>query len=149
MRYCASVYGSANRTTIAKLKKVFNFSARVISGRRKYDHVSDVLNDLAWLRAHEVISYCDLSLMHGMLTFGKPDVLRSWIVYNHEHVRRDTRQSHHLTLPRVRNNHGKRRFVYRAAETYNQMAIANGHSGLAMPLFKARIRELLRARYDQ
>ena len=65
-------------------------------------------------------------------------------LYNHEHVSRDTRQSHHLSLPpRVRNNHGKRRFVYRTAELYNRLVIANGHSGLAMPSFKAKVRELL------
>ena len=146
LRYCASVYGGASRTNIAMLQKVLNFSARVISGRRKYDHVSDVIDNLAWLRAPEMISYFDLSLIHGILTYGKPDLLRSWFMYNHEHVCRDTRQSHHLSLPRVRNNHGKRRFVYRAAEAYNRLAITNCHSGLSMPTFKARIRDLLSTR---
>ena len=35
VRYCAQVYGCANRSNILKLQKVFNFAARVISGRRK------------------------------------------------------------------------------------------------------------------
>ena len=52
----------------------------------------------------------------------------------------------HLTLPRVRNNYGKRRFAYRAADMYNQLVITNSHSNLAMPVFKAKIRELLRSR---
>ena len=75
VRYCASVYGSANRTNVTKLQKVINFSARVISGRRKYDHVSDVIDSLAWLRAPDIISYFDLSMMHGILTLEKPDLL--------------------------------------------------------------------------
>jgi len=141
VRYCVQVYGSANCTTIAKLQKVFNFSARVISGRRKYDGISDVIDDLKWLGASDMVSYFDLCLMHGVLTYGKPDLLRSWLTYNREHVSRDTRQSHHLSLPpRVRNNHGKRRFVYRTAELYNRLVIANGHSGFAMPSFKAKVR---------
>ena len=148
VRYCASVYGSASRTNIAKIQRVFNFSARVISGRRKYDHISDVIDDLAWLSAPDYISYFDLSLMHGILSFEKPDLLRSWLSYNHEHVCRDTRQSHQLALPRVRNNHGKRRFVYRAVELYNRMAITSGHSSLTMPVFKARMRDALRARQE-
>ena len=123
---------------------VFNFSARVISGRRKYDHISDVLDGLAWLRAPEVITYADLSLIHSILTFEKPDTLRLSLTFNHEHVSRNTRQSHHLTLPRARNNHGMRRFVHRAAEGYNKLAIANGYINLAMPMFKARIGKLLR-----
>ena len=143
VRYCASVYGSASRSNVAKLQKVLNFSARVISGRRKYDHVSDVISALAWLRVPEMISFFELSLMHGILTFGKPDLLRSWFTFNHEHVCRDTRQSHHLTLPRVRNNHGKRRFVYRVAEKYNRLAITNRYSSLAAPSFKAKTRNLL------
>ena len=48
VRYCASVYNSANRTNVAKLQRVFNFSARVLSRRRKYDHIPDVIVDLAW-----------------------------------------------------------------------------------------------------
>ena len=143
VRYCASVYGSANRTAVAKLQKVFNFAARVISGRRKYDHVSDVLDDLSWLRAPDMISYFDITLIHGVLTFGKPDLLRSWLSYNHEHVCRDTRQSHYLSLPRARNNHGKRRYLYRAADMYNRMAIANHHSSLSVPAFKTKARALL------
>ena len=82
-------------------------------------------------------------MMHGILTFGKPDLLCSWFTFNHEHVCRDTRQSHHLTLPRVRNNHGKRRFVYRVAEKYNRLAITNRYSSLAAPSFKAKTRNLL------
>ena len=87
---------SASRSNVAKLQKVPNFSARVISGRRKYDHVSDVISDLAWLRVPEMISYFELSLMHGILTFGKPDLPCSWFTFNHEHLCRDTRQSRHL-----------------------------------------------------
>ena len=116
----------------------------VISGRRKFDHISDILIDLAWLPASDMITYFDLSLLHGILTYGKPDVLRSWLSYNHEHVRRKTRHSRCLALPRAKNNHGKRRFVYRAAQMYNQMAIR--HSSLPMPLFKTRIRDAMHAR---
>ena len=54
-----------------------------------------------------------------------------------------TRQSHHLTLPRVRNNHGERRFVYRVAEKYILLAITNRYSSLAAPSFKAKTRNLL------
>lgn len=144
VRYCAPVYGSANRTTIARLQKVFNFSARVISGRRKFDHVSDVLDELAWLRVPEFIAHVDMSLMHGILKSGKPDVLRSCMSYNHEHVCRDTRQSHLLAVCRAKNNHGKRRFVHRAASLYNRMALQNGLAGLSVATFKAKMKDLLR-----
>ena len=54
VRYCAQVYASANRTTILRLQKVFKFAARVISGRRKFDHISDVLLQLDWLNVEQL-----------------------------------------------------------------------------------------------
>ena len=83
VRYCAAVYGGANRTNLARLQTVLNFSASVISGRRKYDHMYDVIDGLAWLRALDMISYFNLTMIRGILSFGKPDTLRSWLTYNY------------------------------------------------------------------
>ena len=60
LRYGVQVYGSANRSAIAKLQKVFNFAARVLSSRRKYDHISDVLLQLKWLNAQQFVNYFDV-----------------------------------------------------------------------------------------
>ena len=51
MRYCIVVYGSAGKTQLGHLQRLLNFCASVISGRRKYDHISDVLPELRWLTA--------------------------------------------------------------------------------------------------
>ena len=53
VRYCAQVYAGTNRTVLFKLQKVFNFAARVISGRIKFDHISDVLQQLGWLNVEQ------------------------------------------------------------------------------------------------
>ena len=143
VRYCSPVYGSASRTNLAKIQKIINFAARVVSGRRKYDHVSDVIRELGWLRATDMVSYFDVCLMHNILSCGKPPQLRSWLSYNYEHVCRPTRQSQHLTLPKARNNHGKRRYVYRAADLYNRMAITGDYNRMPVSRLKARFRRLL------
>ena len=49
VRYCAQVYGSAGCTAVGKFQKVFNFAARIVSNRTKFDHISDVLTELDWL----------------------------------------------------------------------------------------------------
>ena len=142
---CIQVYGSANCTSIAKLQKIINFAARVISGRRKYDQISDIIDQLGWLSAPQYVAYFDLSLMHSVLITDKPVALRSALTYNHELVARETRQSNHLALPaRVRNNHGKRRYQYRAVQQYNELVISRDLSGLSQRLFKANIREVIR-----
>ena len=46
IRYCLSVYGASNVTQRKRLQKLVRFAARVVSGRRKYDRVSDVINEL-------------------------------------------------------------------------------------------------------
>ena len=143
IRYCVQVYGSANRSNISKLQKVFNFAARVISGRRKYDHISHVLNQLGWLSAHQIVSYFDLCLIHSILATGKPHMLRSSLVFNCERVGRDTRQSDQLSMPRVKNNHGKRQYMYRALKMYNECAISNGLSKMSKQTFKSKIRDVI------
>ena len=57
IRYCIPVYGSAPKQAIHRIQKVVNFCARVLSERRKYDHISDVLSQLGWLSAHNLSMY--------------------------------------------------------------------------------------------
>ena len=125
VRYCIQVYGSANRSNICKLQNIFNFAARIISGRRKFDHIFCVLHQLGWLSIHELVKCFDVNLLHGILCIGEPNVLRSELVFNHERIDRETRQSH-LSLPQVRNNRGKRQYMYRAVQSYNEHVISQG-----------------------
>ena len=60
LRYCLSVYGASNVTQRGRLQKLVRFAARVVSGRRKYDRVSDVINDLGWLTIDSM--YVQISL---------------------------------------------------------------------------------------
>ena len=48
VRYCLAVYGNESELSIQRLKKVINFALRVISVRRKFDHISDVREELSW-----------------------------------------------------------------------------------------------------
>ena len=143
IRYCVQVYGSANQTMLAKLQKVFNFAARVLSGRRKYDHISDVLRRLEWLDAKQFVQFADVCMLHKILMSGEPSAIRSCLTYNHEATHRTTRQSNQLSLERARNNHGKRMFLYRASYLYNQFVIGNGFEGSSMRVFKSDVRNAI------
>ena len=144
VRYCAQVYASANRTSLSRLQKVFNFAARVISGRRKFDHISDVLMQLNWLNVEQLSNFNDICLLHKILTIGEPEVLRTSLSYNHEHTSRRSRQSHHLYLHHVTNNHGKRSFMYRAVHLYNKHVASNGLAGLSLRALKTSLRDIMR-----
>ena len=144
VRYCTQVYASANRTAILKLQKVFNFAARVISGRRKFDHIYDVLRQLEWLNVDQFLKLNDMCLIHKILTTDEPVTLRSSLSYNHEHTNRLSRQSHHLHLPRAANNHGKRAFTYRAVQLFNENAVSNNLAGVSTRTLKSHLRDILR-----
>ena len=57
LRYCMSVYGICNKVQVHRIQKVINFTARVLSGRRKYDRISDVVRALGCFNADELITY--------------------------------------------------------------------------------------------
>ena len=64
LRYCVQVYGNASNCHLRKIQKVFNFAARIISGRRKFDRISDVTRALGWLSAREFVEFNDICLLH-------------------------------------------------------------------------------------
>ena len=73
-----------------------------------------------WLSAPQFVSF------YSIVTTGQPHALRSALAYNRERVGRNTRQSDNLSMPRVKNNHGKRRFMHRTVKKYNELVITPG-----------------------
>ena len=61
IRYCIAIYRTCGKTQLHRIQKLLNFCARVISGRGKYDHISDVLKRLRWLREEQLAKYYQLS----------------------------------------------------------------------------------------
>ena len=47
--YCSSMWSSITKKNIARLQKVQNFAARILTGARKYDLISPILKELHWL----------------------------------------------------------------------------------------------------
>ena len=78
------MYGNGHRENLDLIQKVLNFAARIISNRKKFDHISDVLLSLGWLNASEFVEYSDLCMLHSMISSGQPDVLASQINLNRE-----------------------------------------------------------------
>ena len=145
IRYCIQVFGSPCHSVLSEIQKVINFAARIISGRRKYDHISDVLQQLNWLNVLQLVAYFDLNLIHRILSTDRPMSLRFKLLYNHETVDRSTRQSSHLSLLRPKNNHGKCCYIYRASKLYNSIAIQNGlhENEMTVNRFKSYARMLM------
>ena len=46
--YCSSMWISTTKKNIPRLQKVQNFAARIVTGARKYDHITPILKELHW-----------------------------------------------------------------------------------------------------
>ena len=55
--YCNCIFAGLPDFNLDRLQLVMNAAVRVISGHRKYDHISDVLQDLHWLRVPQCIEF--------------------------------------------------------------------------------------------
>ena len=47
--YCSNVWANTTEKNIRKLQAVQNYACRIVSGVRKYDHVTPHLKSLSWL----------------------------------------------------------------------------------------------------
>ena len=52
VRYCIAVFGNTSDANHRQLQRVINFCARVVAGKRKFDHISDVLSGPDWLTSN-------------------------------------------------------------------------------------------------
>ena len=137
LRYCIQVYGNASNCHLQKIQKVVHFAARVMSGRRKFDRISDVTRSLGWLSARDFVDLNDICLIHRILSQKQPLSVASQFKRNHQVASRRTRQSNLLTVPQVRTRHGQRTFQCRVAKLYNAAVIAKNRQDLSVRRLKA------------
>ena len=55
--YCSNVWENTTEKNILKLQAVQNFACRIVSGARKYDHVTPYLKSLSWLPVKDQLYY--------------------------------------------------------------------------------------------
>ena len=123
LRYCISIYGTCGTTELHRVQKLLNFCARVISGRRKYSHVSDVLKQLKWLNATNLVMYHRICNVHAIVNTGQPSAIAHSLerATDHGHV---TRNAQRFRLPRIRTEAGRRQLVYSGVDAYNVFCAA-------------------------
>ena len=137
-----SVYGSCNTVQIKRIQKVINFCARVVSGRKRRDHVSDVIQELGWMTARQLVEYHTINAVQTVVRTGLPEAIHCTIgtsaAEQHTH---DTRGSNSLTLPRIRTEAGRRRLCYRGVKMLNA---TNVH--INDPRYRYRLRRSILSR---
>lgn len=144
VRYCLSVYGSCGATQVHRIQKILNFCARVVTGRRRYDHISDAIEQLGWMNARQMVTFHAVCAVSKVVTSGIPELIAETIcppaneIHDH-HTRRAGRR----TLPQIRTEAGRRRLCYRGVDALNALGITPGAVGL-----KAQVKGCVMSRGD-
>ena len=149
IRYGLAVYGNCSGKNLSSIQKIFNFAARIISGKRKFEHISRVREDLGWLDSPDLVSHHSLTLLHKIRLTGQPESLATQFYTNRErpdHVR-STRRDDLLSLPNIRGSAaGKRQFVFRAADQYN--SLPSEFTSMSAGVFKRALKRRLLSSAD-
>ena len=77
--YCSTVWSGTTQKNIKKLQ-VQNFAARIVTGTRKYDHITPALDKLGWLSVYDSLLYRDAIMMYKIV-HGTSTAKRSY--FNH------------------------------------------------------------------
>ena len=140
IRYCVSVYGTCGVTELHRVQKVINFSARVITGKRKFQHISHEVSRLGLPTVSKLVSYHQLCLVHNVLATSEPlELRRMFVRADHTH---GTRNADQLRPPRARTNAGKRRLANIGAVGYNALP-SELHNTVSRAAFKRALTQHL------
>ena len=112
--YCSPVWSNTSKKNISKLQKVQNFACRIITGKRKFNHITPVLRGLRWL---PVTSFLKYTL--GVLAFKCVKGLAPSYLCHRLKTRacvhdRNTRYKNNLNTPAYKSGSMQRTFLYRA-----------------------------------
>ena len=128
--YCSSVWGGVHDCRLDRLQKVIHFAARLITGLRRYDHVSSALDELGWPNIRDVIARRDVvNVRRALYDSSAPDSLRDMFRLRSAVSERLTRATSAgaavIELPCFKLDVTRRLFPYRGAVLWNVQSNIN------------------------
>ena len=141
-------YGNATLTgttksQLAPIRTTLNAAARMVTGIKKYDHISPALKELKWLPIEARCSFRTACLTHKALHTGKPTYLASKL--KRAGQTRNLRSSNTLLLipPKARKQKTLAcSFSSNAPKIWNSIPI-HIRSNPSFPCFKRQLKDLL------
>ena len=78
--YCNSLLLRTSEFQPHKLQQIQNMACRIVCNLRKYDHITDNMKDLHWLKVHQRIHYKVACLMFNCIRKSAPNYLIKFIL---------------------------------------------------------------------
>ena len=88
--YCNCLLIGTSEYNLDKLQRIQNMACQVINNLKKYDSITNHLQDLHWLRIHERISYMILVMVFKCKHKLSPTYLKDIITFEHNKSLRST-----------------------------------------------------------
>ena len=140
--YCSTVWSNTCESNLYKLQLVQNFSARIVLGLRKYDHISQGIRSLNWLTVKQKLLLNEAIMIFKCMNYLVPNYLANKFVIRSQVSKRFTRSFNQLHVPFCRLSTGQRSFSYRAAKFWNSLP-KEVQSLKSINLFKKAVSKLL------
>ena len=76
--YCLCVWGKATKGQLVKIQKLINLAARIVTGLKKHDHITQALNSLGWPKIETLVARRDaVKVFKALREEGAPPELRA------------------------------------------------------------------------
>ena len=141
--YCNRLLCGITDELLCRLQKVQNNAARVVSGSKKYDHITPVLKDLHWLPIRKRIEFKNLLLTFKCMQGCAPLSLRELLVKqaNTRTLRSITKNLLQIPLTNLK-RFGDRAFCAYAPRLWNELP-DNIKAADSVQNFKKQLKTLL------
>ena len=96
--YCSSVWSNTTETNFSKTQAVQNFACRIVSGAKKYDHITPLLKELKWLPIKKQLHLRKAILVFRCMNGMAPGHLAVRFVKRFSNSGRQTRSSQLLII---------------------------------------------------
>ena len=138
--YCSTVWSGTSKQNINKSQLVQNFAVRILTGVKKYDHVSPALKELGWLSIERLPQLRDVTIVFKCVNNLVPMYLCNKLSKRSEIHKYSTRGD--LNLGLCRTEAAKRSFFYRAVKHFNDLT-SDTRSANSVSIFKSLARREL------
>ena len=138
---CNSILYGIHESELNRLQRLQNSCARLIYGRRKFDHVSDLFVELHWLPVKQRILFKLLLFVFKIFQGTAPYYLETCVTILDQNQRV-------LLVPRVKTSYGDRAFSNIAPRLWNALPDHLKKSG-TVSYFKAHLKHMLFSEFYQ
>ena len=119
--YCSTVCSGTTQQNIRKLQLLQSFAARILTGKRKYDHILPSLKGLSWLPINEMLQLRDVTIVYKCLHCLAPNYLETKLVKRSTIYRSNTRQKNNINIVLKRTSTAQRSFLDHSISIWNKL----------------------------